>query len=440
VQLTVSRDYLTIEGQRVPMSAPVAQAAVDSLDALLPTPEIVEAIEQAPGAVVTWLPTQPPGPGMTSAAAFARCERETAEILAGYLGSDTALLAGHRKDVVIKPGMLPGRVYIFGARWKHGGRIEVHAHGAHEASYADYSHGTRAVRKACLLDGKPARLEDVLAAGLCGGPVAMTRYPLTGAVDPSPAQPTPTPILRRGDRGPRVTELQTLLTRAGHSLQPDGIFGPRTEAEVRAFQRHAGLAIDGIAGPRTMAALRGTGDTERPPPQIAFIQAKNYRRGRARPIRAVVLHTAEIAEVPMAAENLAAWAAGPNAPMASWHYAVDADSIVQCVREEDTAFAAPGLNADGIQIELAARAAQDAAGWADPYSMAVLVRAAELVADICKRHRLPVSFVDADGLLRGERGVTTHAEVTRAYKRSTHTDPGKSFPLAAFLAAVREPA
>lgn len=461
-------------------SAAVAQAAVDALGALLPTPAIVDAIEQVPAAIVTWLPTQTPGPGQISAAAFVRCEEETRAILAGFAGSDVRLLAGHRKDVVVAPVMRAGRVAIHGARWKQGGRIQPLS-SVHEAGYADYSHGVRAVRRECLLDGKPAHLDDVLAAGLCGGPVAFLRYPLAatpgsahgasrggshevvaasllpnptltppshtplGAAAPIPAaRPTPTisAVLRRGDRGPAVVELQTLLTAAGHPTAADGVFGPRTEAAVRAFQARAKLAVDGLAGPRTMAALRAVGDTDRPPAPprdldaLPFVQARNYHRGRARPLRAIVLHTAEIAEVPDAAERLAAWAAGPSAPVASWHFAVDDNSIVRCVRDEDTAFAAPGLNADGLQIEMSGRAGQGPEGWADAYSQAVLARTAALVAALCRRHDLPARLLDAAALVRGERGITTHAEVAKAYGKSTHTDPGKDWPGASFLAMV----
>ncbi len=62
--------------------------------------------------------------------------------------------------------------------------------------------------------------------------------------------------LRRGDRGARVFDLQRRLNELGYNPGPvDGIFGPRTEAAVRAFQRDAGLVPDGIVGPRTRAAL-----------------------------------------------------------------------------------------------------------------------------------------------------------------------------------------
>ncbi len=70
------------------------------------------------------------------------------------------------------------------------------------------------------------------------------------------------PTLKRGAKGAAVTALQAALNRwlEGQQmtlLQVDGIFGPRTEAAVRAFQKAQGLGVDGIAGPRTWKELRG---------------------------------------------------------------------------------------------------------------------------------------------------------------------------------------
>lgn len=63
-------------------------------------------------------------------------------------------------------------------------------------------------------------------------------------------------MLRRGDRGEDVRELQQLLLARGYVLVADGDFGPVTEQAVRDFQRRAKLKVDGVAGTRTFAALR----------------------------------------------------------------------------------------------------------------------------------------------------------------------------------------
>ncbi|WP_088554756.1 PGRP and LysM peptidoglycan-binding domain-containing protein [Calderihabitans maritimus] len=64
------------------------------------------------------------------------------------------------------------------------------------------------------------------------------------------------PTLRRTSRGPAVRVLQLLLTRAGFDPGPiDGIFGPRTEAAVKAFQRQKGLPVTGVVDTNTWIAL-----------------------------------------------------------------------------------------------------------------------------------------------------------------------------------------
>jgi peptidoglycan hydrolase-like protein with peptidoglycan-binding domain len=65
----------------------------------------------------------------------------------------------------------------------------------------------------------------------------------------------PFPLVKRPtDRFP-VRSLQQLLRARGHTVAVDGIFGPRTEAAVRAFQQSKGLAADGIVGPQTWGRL-----------------------------------------------------------------------------------------------------------------------------------------------------------------------------------------
>lgn len=64
-------------------------------------------------------------------------------------------------------------------------------------------------------------------------------------------------LLRLGDQGPAVVLVQDALYRLGYLEQtPDGLFGSRTLAAVRAFQRSAGLSPDGIVGPVTLHELR----------------------------------------------------------------------------------------------------------------------------------------------------------------------------------------
>jgi peptidoglycan hydrolase-like protein with peptidoglycan-binding domain len=63
------------------------------------------------------------------------------------------------------------------------------------------------------------------------------------------------PTLRPGSRGDAVRLLQQALNTTGAGLATDGIFGPATEAAVRAFQVTNGLTADGIVGPQTWRRL-----------------------------------------------------------------------------------------------------------------------------------------------------------------------------------------
>lgn len=71
---------------------------------------------------------------------------------------------------------------------------------------------------------------------------------------PAPGEPDK-PILKRGDQGAAVVQLQNLL-----KIEADGYFGPDTEAAVTKFQERRSLVIDGVVGAYTWAEL------ERPDP------------------------------------------------------------------------------------------------------------------------------------------------------------------------------
>ncbi len=64
-------------------------------------------------------------------------------------------------------------------------------------------------------------------------------------------------LLRRPNRSPQVKLLQRLINLRARSsiLAEDSIFGPKTEAAVKNFQRTKRLRPDGIVGPLTWRAL-----------------------------------------------------------------------------------------------------------------------------------------------------------------------------------------
>lgn len=79
-----------------------------------------------------------------------------------------------------------------------------------------------------------------------------------------------TRLVRKGDHGPIVREIQGNLVRTGHPVKTDGLFGSETDAAVRAFQKGHKLPVDGVVGPGTLAVLHRRPAQPKPPGQDGF--------------------------------------------------------------------------------------------------------------------------------------------------------------------------
>ena len=107
------------------------------------------------------------------------------------------------------------------------------------------------------------RWQEFIAA-VQGKEASLVTQPLTWIGQP----------LRRGDKGTAVWDLQQQLKRAGFDPGPtDGVFGPATEAAVKAAQKALGLVVDGVAGPKTYQALQAKLTT----PKQQISDGKKYR-------------------------------------------------------------------------------------------------------------------------------------------------------------------
>lgn len=80
------------------------------------------------------------------------------------------------------------------------------------------------------------------------------KYGATSAASPSSSANYPT--VKYGANGPYTKKIQQRLNSLGYNCgQADGVFGSKTLAAVKAFQRAKGLAADGVVGPKTWAKL-----------------------------------------------------------------------------------------------------------------------------------------------------------------------------------------
>lgn len=142
-----------------------------------------------------------------------------------------------------------------------------------------------------------------------------------------------------------------------------------------------------------------------------------------------------------------------RSPKASFHFAVDGSNagvkpgqkykgvtpIVRLLDDNNTAWAAPGANADGLHIECAGIAAQSKTNWADSYSLAVLDNAASVAVVWARKYQIPPKHLSIDEVLDGKtKGFIGHVDATNAFKIPgfNHTDPGVNFPWEYFIQLV----
>ena len=170
---------------------------------------------------------------------------------------------------------------------------------------------------------------------------------------------------------------------------------------------------------------------------MRFVEARFKTVTSGRRIRLQVMHVMVAPEKPGTAEAVASWWNGPTSPRTSAHYCYDNDSEVQCVRDQDVAYAAPGANHDGLHHELAGYPHQTAQEWRDPYSDAMLARAAINVSQKCEDYDNPKTWLSDREIELGKSGICDHWAISRVYKRSTHWDVGPNFPKDFFVDIVR---
>lgn len=163
----------------------------------------------------------------------------------------------------------------------------------------------------------------------------------------------------------------------------------------------------------------------------------------------MVIHSTVSACEPGSARQTAAYFRSPSSG-GSAHYVVDPAEVVQVVYDGVIAWHAPP-NQHSLGIEMCdtpgpvpddppgsarRKALRRAWRWVRPNQRQMLHRTAQLTAQLCLAYDVPITFLSADELRQGRRGITTHANVSGAWHQSTHWDPGW-WPRRWFLRLVR---
>jgi hypothetical protein len=150
-------------------------------------------------------------------------------------------------------------------------------------------------------------------------------------------------------------------------------------------------------------------------------------------ITLIVLHSTEGGTAKTIAQYFSSRAAGGSA-----HLVVDDSSCYRCLTNEQIPWAAPGANTQGFHIEQCGYASWTASEW--NRHLKTLQRAAFKTAYHCHLFNIPVRFVNAAGLRAAKKGITTHAEVSKAWpnRQGNHHDPGTGWPRAEFIALAQK--
>lgn len=152
---------------------------------------------------------------------------------------------------------------------------------------------------------------------------------------------------------------------------------------------------------------------------------------RSSAIRQVVIHSTEGGTARSVAVFFATTA------QASTHLVIDDEECYRCLPDLVIPWGAPGVNTSGLHTEHCGYAKWTRAEWR--VHMPMLRESAKHTAYWCWKYDIPRRWVGWVGLRLKRKGITTHADASRAFNTpGGHTDPGPGFPKDIYLGLVRD--
>lgn len=138
------------------------------------------------------------------------------------------------------------------------------------------------------------------------------------------------------------------------------------------------------------------------------------------------------------AKSVAQYFGGPirgYEPGGSAHLVIDDNTCYRCLRNDQVPWGAQGANRQGFHIEQCGYARWTPQEWKEHIGM--LERVAFKTALHCTLFEIPLVFLHAEQLKLGHKGITTHAECSKAFG-GNHTDPGPGYPWQLTMRLVRK--
>jgi hypothetical protein len=164
---------------------------------------------------------------------------------------------------------------------------------------------------------------------------------------------------------------------------------------------------------------------------------RNYGPQTNKPIHRVVIHSTVSPCEPGGARAIARYFQTTTRD-ASAHYITDPGETIQGLFDSWVGYAAPP-NEHSLHVEMCDipgpvpndkpgsarwKALRRVWRWVRPNQRAMLRRTASLTARACLAYDVPIKWLTAADLRAGRRGITSHANVSKAWGQTTHWDPG----------------